>query len=88
MNKKRPKWFVYLLRCADGTLYTGITTDLERRVIEHNTSVLGAKYTRGRRPVNLVYHASLASRALALKQECLIKGLSKRQKEALIDKKA
>ncbi|MDH3325373.1 MAG: GIY-YIG nuclease family protein [Gammaproteobacteria bacterium] len=85
MNERvKPEWFVYMLRCADGSLYTGITTDLERRIIEHNSSVLGAKYTRGRRPVRLVYKEKLATRALASKKECFIKRLSKKQKELLV----
>lgn len=81
-------WFVYILRCVDDSLYTGITTDIERRVIEHNSSVLGAKYTRGRRPVSLVYHEKLGSRALAARKEYEIKRLSKSQKECLIKNEA
>jgi putative endonuclease len=48
-------WYVYILECKDKTFYTGITTDLERRIKEHNNSLLGAKYTKSRRPVKLVY---------------------------------
>ena len=78
------RWFVYILRCADGSLYTGITTDVQRRVKEHNFSPLGAKYTRGRRPVTLVYEELLCSRSLASKKEYVIKRLSKPQKELLL----
>ena len=84
LDDKKAEWFVYLLRCADGSLYTGITTDIERRIIEHNTSALGAKYTRGRRPVKLVFQENLDSRASASKKEVEIKRLSRKQKESLI----
>ncbi|REL28342.1 GIY-YIG nuclease family protein [Thalassotalea euphylliae] len=78
-------WYVYLLRCADNSLYCGVTTDLSRRVIEHNQSpTRGAKYTRVRRPVELVYSESQASRSLACQREYAIKQLSKQQKEALV----
>ncbi len=77
-------WFVYLLECADGTFYTGITTDLDRRVAEHNTSNKGAKYTRGRRPVRCVYSVTAKNRSEASKAEIKIKKLSRDQKLALI----
>ncbi len=77
-------WFVYILKCADGTLYTGITTDLERRVSEHNDGKLGARYTRARRPVQLVYTASFLNRSEASVAEAQIKKLSRRKKQALI----
>ena len=73
-------YFVYGLRCEDGTVYTGITTDLERRVKEHNTSKLGAKYTRARRPVKLVYSKKFESRSEALIEEARIKKMSRREK--------
>jgi putative endonuclease len=76
-------YHLYILLCADGTLYTGITTHVERRVAEHNASPLGAKYTRGRRPVQVVYSASFNSRATATKEEIRIKKLSKKDKEKL-----
>ncbi len=76
-------WHVYLLRCADGTLYTGVTTDIARRLEEHNQSPLGAKYTRARRPVKLVYSANFPTRSEASKEECRIKGLSRAGKLAL-----
>jgi putative endonuclease len=73
-------WHVYILSCSDDTLYTGITNDLERRVEEHNSSKLGAKYTRGRRPVKLVYSKEVISRSEALKEEYRIKQLSREEK--------
>ncbi|MBP9728338.1 MAG: GIY-YIG nuclease family protein [Candidatus Moranbacteria bacterium] len=78
---------VYILRCADETLYTGITTDIVRRVGEHNHSALGARYTRGRRPVDLVYERSFENRAVASREEARIKKLSRNEKQALIDEK-
>lgn len=71
-------WFVYILRCRGGSLYTGITTDPERRVREHNEG--GAHYTRARRPVELVYAEVSASRSQACKRELQIKRLSRRDK--------
>lgn len=79
------RWFVYILRCADGTLYTGITTDVARRVTEHNGEGLpGARYTRGRRPVTVVYVEPATSRSLAARREAVIKRLSRVRKLALI----
>ena len=80
-------WYVYLLQCADDSLYTGITTDLERRLDEHNGELgsgLGAKYTRPRRPVELVYHETCATRSVAGQREAEIKRLSRTQKLALV----
>ena len=77
-------YYLYILKCADDTLYIGITVDLPRRVEEHNGSELGAKYTRGRRPVELVFSKAFDDRSAASKQERLIKRLSKRQKLELI----
>ena len=78
-------WFVYIVRCADRSLYTGITTDLERRVAEHNSGLpAGARYTRVRRPVTLVYHEHQASRSAAGKREHSIRHLSKADKEQLV----
>jgi len=74
-------WFVYLLRCSDGTLYAGITNDLARRIDEHNSSNLrGAKYVRGRRPVKLLYSKRCASRSVALKEEVSLKKLTRKGK--------
>ena len=80
------EWYVYVLRCVDNSLYTGITTDVERRVAEHNTNDrLGARYTRVRRPVSLVYKESCDSRSSAAQRENEIKKLPKSDKEALIN---
>jgi putative endonuclease len=77
-------YHVYIVMCADGTLYTGIARDVTRRVSEHNTSALGAKYTRGRRPVTLVYSAEFPDRASAQREEARMKKLSRREKMRLI----
>jgi putative endonuclease len=79
---------LYILKCADGTLYTGITVDLPRRVKEHNSSKLGAKYTRARRPVKLVYSKKFSSRSDASKEEFRIKKLSRQEKLQMIEKSA
>ncbi len=73
-------WYVYILECADKSLYTGVTNNLQRRVEEHNFSKLGAKYTRGRRPVELVYVKKVKDKAKALQEEYLIKKLSRYEK--------
>ncbi len=78
-------WVVYILRCADNSLYTGITTDINKRLDQHNgVNEKGAKYTHGRRPVTLVYQESSNSRSAASKREYVIKSLKKPQKERLI----
>ena len=85
-NVARPPkrtWFVYILRCSDGSLYTGITTDLTRRTQQHNAGA-ASRYTRSRRPVKLVYQERKRSQSLALKREAAIKKLTRRQKLALI----
>jgi len=76
-------WFVYLLRCADGTLYTGIAKDVNRRCQQHNAGT-ASRYTRCRLPVELVYHESHASQGSALRREAAIKALPRRQKESII----
>ena len=76
-------YYLYILECADKTLYTGITTDLERRVLEHNEKKLGAKYTSARRPVKLVYSKKFKNRSLASKAESQIKKLGKAEKAEL-----
>ncbi len=78
-------WFVYILRCSDGSLYTGIARDLRRRLAEHNAGPRGARYTRSRRPVTLVYSEAAASRSAALKREIALKRLSPAAKRRLID---
>ena len=77
-------WYVYILQCADNTLYTGITIDVERRLNEHNNdNKLAAKYTRVRRPVKVVYQEKLMSRSLAAQREAAIKKLRREEKESL-----
>lgn len=77
-------YYLYILKCADGTLYTGITIDIDRRLAEHNGSVLGAKYTRARRPVRLVFSKRYRNRSTASKAECKIKNLTREQKLKVI----
>ena len=77
-------WFVYILRCSDNSLYTGITTDTDRRIKEHNAAKQGARYTRMRQPVTLVYQETVDSRSSASKREIAIKRLKKKEKEQLI----
>ena len=74
---------VYVVECDDGTYYTGYTTDVERRVAEHNDGV-GAKYTRGRRPVELVHVESFGSQSAAMQREYAIKQLGRSDKERLV----
>lgn len=78
-------YWVYILRCADGTLYTGCTNDLSRRLAAHNAGK-GAKYTRSRRPVELVYREEVPDKSAALRREATIKGLSRGEKLALIQR--
>lgn len=79
-------WWVYIVRCADGSLYTGIATDTERRVTEHNRGDrLAARYTRGRRPVVLVYRERCDSRGEASRREHVIKRLGRPAKLALVE---
>ena len=80
------QYHLYILKCSDKTLYVGITTDVKRRVEEHNSSALGAKYTRGRRPVKLVYSKEFKNRGDATREEMRIKKLSRIQKLAMIEK--
>lgn len=78
-------YYVYMVKCADDTLYTGIATELERRIEEHNTSDKGAKYTRVRRPVELVYSETYPDRSAASKREYEIKRkMTRAEKLALI----
>ena len=76
-------WYVYILRCRDNTLYTGMTDDVDRRLEAHNAGK-GAKYTRGRGPVTVVYQEQCDDRSAALKREHAIKALSRAQKLTLI----
>ena len=76
-------WHLYILRCRDGSLYTGITTDVEKRLEAHRSGK-GAKYTRGRGPLELVYREECGTHSVALKREIEIKRLTREQKQALI----
>ena len=78
--------YTYMVKCSDGTLYTGWTTDLEHRVKAHNDGE-GAKYTRSRRPVELVYYEEYATKAEVMKREYSIKQLTRKQQEKLIENK-
>ena len=80
-------WYLYILKCKDNTFYTGVTTDLERRIKEHNSSKLGAKYTRARRPVKLVYSKRKKNKSYAQKEEAKIKNLSRAKKIEIIKNK-
>jgi putative endonuclease len=81
--KRRPAWRVYVLRCADGSLYTGCTNDLPRRVAAHDAGK-GARYTRSRRPVVLVWSARARDRGAALRREAALKRLTRAEKLALV----
>lgn len=78
------KHYVYMLRCSDGSLYTGYSTDPIRRLSEHNNSSKGSKYTRSRRPCVLVHLEIYDTKSEALKRECQIKKLNKKEKEGLV----
>lgn len=80
-------WQLYILRCGDGSLYTGITTDVTRRFVAHCAG-RGAKYTRGRGPLELVYRESCTSHSQALQRELAVKALSRREKLELIAQEA
>ena len=78
------KWYVYILRCADQTLYTGITNRLQQRLRAHNAGK-GAKYTKSRRPVELVYYEQFETKEEAMRREWEIKQLTHQQKEKLLE---
>jgi len=81
-------WHLYILRCCDGSLYTGITTDVKRRILEHNgEGKKGAKYLRGKGPATLVFKKRIGGKSLASKAEYRVKRLSKTKKEMLVLKK-
>ena len=82
-KQPKPRWLVYLLRCRDGSLYTGITNDLSKRLAVHAAGK-ASRYTRSRLPVSLAYTEPQPSKSRALKREAAIKKLSRRQKDALI----
>lgn len=77
-------WFVYIIECSDGSFYTGITNDLERRQQQHNDGT-ASRYTRSRRPVMLRYQEACESRSQALIRECSLRLLSRKQKEELVN---
>jgi predicted GIY-YIG superfamily endonuclease len=77
------KWYLYILRCGDGTLYTGITTDVQARFAQHQAGK-GAKYTRGRGPLEVVYTEECEDHSAALKRELAVKALSREEKERMI----
>ena len=78
-------WYLYILRCRDDTLYTGITTDVEKRLEAHRSGK-GAKYTRGRGPLELTYREACGTHSDALKREYQIKQLSRQEKQSLIER--
>ena len=84
--EEEKEWWVYIVACSDESLYTGITIDRERRIAEHNDSKKGAKYTRNKRPVRLVYSEVQSDRSTASKREYFIKKLSRDEKLKLIKK--
>lgn len=77
-------WYLYILQCRDGTFYTGITDDIDRRMTQHNAGK-GAKYTRGRGPVTLRYREECESHSQALKREIAVKKLTRARKQALVE---
>ena len=84
MSKDKDIWHVYIVRCSDGTLYTGITNDLEKRIEAHNSGKDGARYTRSRRPVKLVYSEKVESKSAAGKLEYQIKRMTRVKKMKMI----
>ena len=85
MQPSEKAWFLYVLRCADDTFYTGTTTDITRRIDEHNTKKCGAKYTKTRRPVELIFWLDFENRSQAQKAEYKFKKLTRTQKEKIIN---
>lgn len=83
-DSRADTWFVYVLRCADGSLYTGIAKDVSRRCEQHNSGT-ASRYTRSRLPVSVEYQEDQATRSLALKRELAIKAMSRQEKESLIE---
>jgi putative endonuclease len=84
--RRTPRWRVYIVSCSDGTLYTGITTDLERRIGEHNSEKGGARYTRSRQPVKLAYWESAENRSEAARREYRIRRMPSVEKKKLVVK--
>jgi len=84
MSEGSDIWYVYMVRCSDGTLYTGITNNLEKRIEAHNSGKDGARYTRSRRPVKMVYSEQVDSKSAASRLEYQIKRLSLSKKKRLV----
>ena len=84
MSLEHDGWMVYMVRCSDGTLYTGITNDLERRIAAHNSARDGARYTRSRQPVKLVYAEAAGSQSEAARLEYRIKKMTRARKKQLL----
>lgn len=87
IGMKNKPWFLYVVKCNDDTLYTGVTTDVDRRLNEHNSSAKGSKYTKVRRPVELVYWTDFKDRSTAQKAEYKFKKLMRKQKEEIISER-
>ena len=85
IGSMQSNWCLYVLLCADGTYYTGVTTDVARRLKEHNALSTGAKYTKTRRPVELIYSTAFKDRSSAQKAEYKFKRLTRKQKEKVIN---
>ena len=85
MKPESSPWYLYIVRCADDTLYAGVTTNLARRIREHNKGARGAKYTRSRRPVKLVYCESFPARSPAQIAESAFKKLTRAEKERVLN---
>ena len=85
MKDEEQIWYLYILRCGDNTLYTGITVDVEKRFEAHSAG-RGAKYTRGRGPLELVYRERCGTHSDALKREWIVKSMNRLQKEKMIEK--
>ena len=83
MKPMETTWYLYMLRCGDGTLYTGITTNVQRRLAAHRRGT-GAKYTRGRGPLELVYQETLPDHGQALRRELAVKAMTRQEKLALL----
>ena len=79
-----PRWYQYVVECGDGSFYAGSTTDIQRRLFEHNNTNKGAKYTKSRRPVKLVYSQEFENRSKAQKAEAAFKKLSRSEKERVV----
>ncbi|MDH3390715.1 MAG: GIY-YIG nuclease family protein [Desulfobulbaceae bacterium] len=84
---KKDIWHVYMVRCSDGTLYTGITNDLEKRIEAHNSGKDGARYTRSRRPVTLVYSKQTESKSAAARLEYQTKKMPRSKKKEMIEER-